>query len=120
MCEAALFKSVRYPEPAQRCNLFHLESKKLRRPLRAENAPGPFDFFSFFLSCWNTKRKSPLSEKAERGKLSSDAQKSETSACWHRPRHSLACWDHQKLFSPRFLHILELRDRRAWPNSANI
>lgn len=58
MCEAALFKSIRYPEPAQRCNLFHLEPKKLRWSLRAENALGPFDFFSLFLSCWNTKCKS--------------------------------------------------------------
>ena len=88
MCEAALFnKSLGYPESAQRSNLFNFESKKLRWPLRAENAPGPFDFYSFFLSGWNNKCKSPFSEKAECSKLSADAQKSETSVCWHRPRH---------------------------------
>lgn len=27
------------------------------------------------------------------------------------PKHSLACWGHKQLFSPRFLHILELRSR---------
>lgn len=111
MREAALFnKSLGYPEAAHRCNLFHFESEKLRWPLRAENAPGLFDFLSFFLLCWNNKCKSPFSEKAECSKLSSDAQKSEGTS----PKRSLACWDHEQLFSPRFLCILELRNRRAW------
>lgn len=87
MCKVALFnKSLGYLEAAERCNLFHFESKKLRQPLRAENAPGPFDFFSF-LPCWNKKCKSPFSEKAECSKLSADAQKTEMSVCWGRPRH---------------------------------
>jgi len=123
MCEAALLhKSPGYLEAAHGCNLFHLESKKAQAASKSRKCSRPIPLFlplSFRTGITNAKARAVKRRNAASSQPTLRAAKLLLAGTDRGTslKHGLACWDHQQLFSPRFLQILELSNRRAWLHS---